>query len=69
MENKDGKYMFGVVKVSDKGQIVIPREARKVYDIKPGDGLMLIGDQNGMALIKTEVFNEIIGKLMEGTLK
>ena len=68
MENKDGKYMFGVVKVSDKGQIVIPREARKVYDIKPGDGLMLIGDQNGMALIKTEVFNEIIGKLMEGTL-
>ena len=61
--------MFGVVKVSDKGQIVIPREARKVYDIKPGDGLMLIGDQNGMALIKTEVFNEIIGKLMEGTLK
>ena len=69
MENKDGKYMFGVVKVSDKGQIVIPREARKVYDIKPGDGLMLIGDQNGMALIKTEVFNEIIGKLMEGTMK
>ena len=61
--------MFGVVKVSDKGQIVIPREARKVYDIKPGDGLMLIGDQNGMALIKTEVFNEIIGKLMEGTMK
>ena len=69
MENKDGKYMFGVVKVSDKGQIVIPREARKVYDIKPGDSLMMIGDENGMALIKTEVFNEIIGKLMEGTMK
>ena len=69
MENKDGKYMFGVVKVSDKGQIVIPREARKVYDIKSGDSLMMIGDENGMALIKTEVFNEIIGKLMEGTMK
>ena len=69
MENKDGKYMFGVVKVSDKGQIVIPSDARKVYDIKPGDGLMLIGDQNGMALIKTEVFNEIISKMMEGRLK
>ena len=61
--------MFGVVKVSDKGQIVIPSDARKVYDIKPGDGLMLIGDQNGMALIKTEVFNEIISKMMEGRLK
>ena len=69
MQEKDGKYIFGVVKVGDKGQIVIPRDARKQYDIKPGDGLMLIGDQNGMALIKTEVFNEIIGKLMEGTLK
>lgn len=61
--------MFGVVKVSDKGQIVIPREARKVYDIKPGDSLMMIGDENGMALLKTEVFNEIIAKMMESTLK
>lgn len=69
MQEKEGKYIFEVVKVSDKGQIVIPREARKVYDIKPGDSLMMIGDENGMALIKTEVFNEIIGKLMEGTLK
>lgn len=69
MQEKEGKYIFGVVKVSDKGQIVIPSDARKVYDIKPGDGLMLIGDQNGMALIKTEVFNEIISKMMEDRLK
>ncbi|MBO4778516.1 MAG: AbrB/MazE/SpoVT family DNA-binding domain-containing protein [Bacteroidales bacterium] len=48
MQEKDGKYIFGVVKVGDKGQIVIPRDVRKMYDIKPGDTLMLLGDQKGM---------------------
>ena len=60
MQEKDGKYMFGVVKVGDKGQIVIPKDARVFYDIKPGDTLMLLGDQKGMAIIKTEVFQTII---------
>ena len=41
MQENDGKYIFGVVKVGDKGQIVIPRDARKIYDIKPGDALLL----------------------------
>ena len=36
MQENDGKYIFGVVKVGDKGQIVIPKDARKVYDIKAG---------------------------------
>ena len=65
MQEKDGKYIFGVVKVGDKGQIVIPKDARKVYDIKPGDALMLLGDQKGMALLKTEFFQNIIDQAME----
>ena len=69
MQENDGKYIFGVVKVGDKGQIVIPRDARKQYDIKPGDSLMLIGDQNGMALLKTELFQSIISQTMEGLTK
>ena len=69
MEENNGKYIFGVVKVGDKGQIVIPKDARKQYDIKPGDSLMLVGDSNGMALIKTEVFQTLVGKLMEGLTK
>ena len=69
MQENDGKYIFGVVKVGDKGQIVIPRDARKQYDIKPGDSLMLIGDQNGMALIKTEIFQDIVSQVMEGLAK
>lgn len=69
MQGKEGKYLFGVVKVGDKGQIVIPRDARKIYDIKPGDGLMVLGDQNGMALLKTEIFQHIIDQAMGGLTK
>ena len=69
MQNKDGKYIFGVVKISEKGQIVIPRDARKVYNLKSGDALLLLGDESGMALIKTEIFNDFIGQTMEGLTK
>ena len=48
-----GKYMFGLVKVGDKGQIVIPAKARKIFDINPGDNLIVLGDEDqGMAIIK-----------------
>ena len=69
MENKSEKYIFGVVKVGDKGQIVIPRDARKQYDIKPGDALLLLGDEKGMAMIKTQVFDNFVGQVMEGLTK
>ena len=65
MQEKDGKYIFGVVKVGDKGQIVIPRDARKLYDIKPGDAMLVLGDQRGIALLKTEVFQAVIDQAME----
>ena len=66
MDDNNGKYIFGVVKVGDKGQIVIPRDARKKYDIKPGDALLLLGDEKGMALIKTQVFDSFVDQGMEG---
>lgn len=69
MHENDGKYIFGVVKISEKGQIVIPRDARKVYDLKPGDAMILIGDKNGMALLKTEIFQEVAGQIMDGITK
>ena len=64
-----GKHMFGVVTVGDKGQIVIPRDARKLYDIKPGDALILLGDQKGMALLKTDIFQSVIDQTMEELTK
>ena len=66
MQETDGRYIFGVVKVGDKGQIVIPKDARKIYDIKPGDALMMLGDQKGTALLKTEIFQGIIDQAMGG---
>ena len=69
MQEKDGKYIFGVVKVGDKGQIVIPRDARRQYDIKSGDALLMLGDQNGMALVKTQIFEDLVGQVMEGLTK
>lgn len=66
MQEKDGKYIFGVVKVGDKGQIVIPKDARSVYGIKPGDALIMLGDERGIALLKTEIFQSAIDQAMEG---
>ena len=69
MQEQDGKYIFGVVKVGDKGQIVIPKDARNVYNIQPGDALMLLGDQKGMALLKTDIFQAAIDQAMGGLTK
>jgi AbrB family looped-hinge helix DNA binding protein len=69
MQEQDGKYIFGVVKVGDKGQIVIPKDARKLYGMNPGDALLVLGDQKGIALLKTEIFQNVIGQAMEGLNK
>ena len=69
MQEKDGKYIFGVVKVGDKGQIVIPKDARQVYGIKPGDALIMLGDERGLALLKTEIFQNAIDQAMGGLTK
>ncbi|MBO6046016.1 MAG: AbrB/MazE/SpoVT family DNA-binding domain-containing protein [Bacteroidales bacterium] len=69
MQEKDGKYIFGVVKVGDKGQIVIPKDARNLYGIKPGDALIVLGDERGMAILKTEIFQDVIDQAMEGLTK
>ena len=52
-----GKHLFGVVTVGDKGQIVIPAKARKMFDISTGDELVVLGDETqGMAVIKAQQF-------------
>ena len=56
MEVGKGKYMFGICKVGEKGQIVISKEAREVFNIKAGDSLILFGDvKKGLALVKADV--------------
>ena len=64
MEAEKGKYIFGVVKVGDRGQVVIPKEAREVYGIKAGDSLLVLGDSKGMAVLKTEIFQDKIDEML-----
>lgn len=61
-----GKHVFGTVSVGERGQIVIPKKAREVFQIKPGDSLMLLGDEalGGIAMLKTELFLQSIEPLM-----
>ena len=55
---------IGVAKVGEKGQIVIPKEARDMFGIKPGDSVILLCDkEKGMALLKADVIQDYADKV------
>ena len=62
------RHIFGTAKVGEKGQIVIPKEAREVFRIRPGDTLLILGDEETGIIVTTpdvlrEAANEIFGKM------
>lgn len=62
-----GKHIFGTVKIGEKGQIVIPKAARELFDLKPGDSLVVLGDEKkqGLALIKNDLIMQTLAKHIE----
>lgn len=60
-----GKNIWGSVTINDRGQIVIPKEARNQYNLTPGSRLIVLGDEQGIALVSAEKFEENIKKAME----
>lgn len=53
----EGKHVFGTVKVGERGQIVIPKKAREIFNISPEDSLLVLGDEaQGIALVKHDKF-------------
>lgn len=57
----DDKFIVSV-KVGPKGQITIPIEARRMFDISEGDTLMVMGDRSrGIALVKSDEFHKFMG--------
>ncbi|MBR6788754.1 MAG: AbrB/MazE/SpoVT family DNA-binding domain-containing protein [Clostridia bacterium] len=60
MELENNKIFFGIAKVGTKGQIVIPMSARKQYDIRPGDNVLLLGDKaNGLWIATADAFDKL----------
>lgn len=61
-----GKHIFGTVTISSRGQIVIPKQARDLFDLKDKDRLIVLGDEaEGLALVKEKIFMDGIKKVME----
>jgi AbrB family looped-hinge helix DNA binding protein len=66
MELKKGKKFYGSVTVSERGQIAIPSEARKDFDIKTGDKLLVMADlDKGIVIAKSN----FVLRVLEGTLE
>jgi len=64
-DHSSRRYIFGTVKVGERGQIVIPKDARETFDIKPGDTLMILGHEGrGLAVVKTERFQKITEEML-----
>jgi len=61
---ESGKFV-GICKVGEKGQIVIPKDAREMFGINPGDSLVVLCDkEKGMAIVKSDVFNDLSSKVL-----
>ncbi|MHA1489759.1 MAG: AbrB/MazE/SpoVT family DNA-binding domain-containing protein [Promethearchaeota archaeon] len=59
-----GNYFFGSVKVGERGQIVIPAKARKIFKINPGDQILVFGDINkGLGLMKATKLKNFATKI------
>lgn len=60
------KRVFGTAKVGDRGQIVIPKEARELFGIKPGDTLLILGEeQTGLVISRPEVLSDLASKILK----
>lgn len=60
-------YYFGTAKVGEKGQIVIPKEARDLFDIKPGDSVVIVGSEGkGLGIAKSDAIKEFALKTLAG---
>lgn len=63
---KDERYFMSSVKLGPKGQIVIPKEARAMFGIAPGDTLVLLADRKkGIALQTTDKLNPLLRKAFD----
>ena len=59
------KRVFDTARVGDRGQIVIPKEARALFGIQPGDTLLILGDQEtGLVISRPELLDDLADQLL-----
>ena len=66
----NSRRVFGTAKVGDRGQIVIPKEARELFHIRPGDTLLIVGEEDtGMLISRPEDLNDLADKMLNSVKK
>ena len=59
-----GRHIFGTATIGERGQIVIPKKAREVFDLNPGDDIVILGDENqGIAIVKANAMLEMMNQI------
>ena len=62
----NSRRVFGTAKVGDRGQIVIPKEARELFNIRPGDTLLILGEEDkGLIISRPELLRSIADQVFE----
>lgn len=62
----NSKRVFGTAKVGERGQIVIPKEARALFNIRPGDTLLILGEENkGLIVSRPELLRDLADEIFE----
>ena len=66
----NSKRVFGTAKVGDRGQIVIPKEARELFNIKPGDTLLILGEESkGLIVSRPDLLRDLADEIFESDRK
>jgi len=70
LARQNSQRVFGTAKVGDRGQIVIPKEARELFGIRPGDTLLILGEaETGLIVSRPEVLNNLANELLNNVKK
>ena len=66
----NARRVFGTAKVGDRGQIVIPKEARELFGIQPGDTLLIVGESDtGLIVSRPEALNDLADQILNNINK
>ena len=66
----NSRRVFGTAKVGDRGQIVIPKEARELFNIRPDDTLLILGEENkGLIVSRPELLRDLADQIFESKEK